>query len=310
MGFREDVRTGLAGRPKTLLAKYFYDDLGSALFEAICKLPEYYLTRAESQILQRHADDIIAGVGTPVEIIELGSGSATKTRYLIDAAFRVQQKLAYRPIDISQSSIDASAAALQRAYPNIVVDAYAAEYLNGLKGLHRDNGARALVLFLGSNVGNFDPVEAVTTLRAIKAVVRHDDGFLLGADLKKDASVLRAAYDDPLGVTAAFNKNILARINRELGGHFEPHAFVHRAWYNEQAGRVEMHLESLKRQRVPIDSLDMVVELDEGETIHTESSYKYDAKQIDELARTTGFEVRARWTDDKGLFSSNLFVAT
>jgi dimethylhistidine N-methyltransferase len=309
MSFPEDVRAGLTGRPKMLLAKYFYDELGSTLFEAISKLPEYYLTSAEAQILARNSDDIIATLGAPVEIVELGSGSAVKTRYLIDAAFHVQSQLQYRPIDISQAAITASSSALQRAYPNIVIDAYATDYLNGLKQLRRDNGSRTLILFLGSNVGNFEPSEAASTLRAISASMRPKDAFLLGADLKKDPEVLRAAYDDPVGVTAAFNKNILRRINRELGGHFDLRAFVHRAWFNEEAGRVEMHLESTRRQRVAIDALDIVAEFDEGETIHTESSYKYDFDQIDALAHANGLEVKKRWVDDEGRFSSNLLVA-
>lgn len=310
MSFAEDVRAGLTRRPKILYAKYFYDDLGSALFEAITKLPEYYLTRAESEILAYNSDDIVRTVGGPIEIVELGSGSSTKTRYLLDAAFRVQQRVRYRPIDISQAAIDSSTATLRRFYPNIVIDAYAQEYLSGLKQLRRDNGSRALILFLGSNVGNFEPTEAGLTLRAISSALRPGDAFLLGADLKKDPAILRAAYDDALGVTAAFNKNILGRINRELGGHFDLHQFAHRAWYNDSAGRVEMHLESARRQRVPVDALDMVAEFDEGETIHTESSYKYGPDQIDALALETGFRVAKRWVDPQRRFSSNLLIGS
>jgi L-histidine Nalpha-methyltransferase len=309
MSFADDVRTGLTGRPKTLFAKYFYDAVGSALFEAITKLPEYYLTRAESEILAYNSDDIVRTVGSPIEIVELGSGSSTKTRYLLDAAFRVQDRVRYRPIDISQAAIESSSATLRRMYPNIVVDAYAQEYLSGLKQLRRDNGSRALIIFLGSNVGNFEPEEAGTTLRAISGALRPGDAFLLGADLKKDPAVLRAAYDDALGVTAAFNKNILARINRELGGHFDLNQFRHRAWYNESASRVEMHLESARAQRVLVEAIDIVVDFDEGETIHTESSYKYDTEQLDALARDTGFAVAKRWVDPQRRFSSNLLVS-
>jgi len=309
MSFAADVRAGLTTRPKMLLAKYFYDELGSALFEAITKLPEYYLTRAESEILARHADEMVDAIGVPIELIELGSGSAVKTRYLIDAAFRRQPALRYRPIDISPSALEGAAAALRKAYPKIVVDAHATDYLHGLQQLQRGNGHRALVLFLGSNVGNFDPVEADATLRAVSGALRPGDGFLLGADLRKDPRVLEAAYDDPIGVTAAFNKNILLRINRELGGHFDVAAFDHRAVYNEEAGRVEMHLVSSRPQRVRIDGLDLEIAFDQGESIHTESSYKYDAAQIETLARATGFEVKRRWLDSNGAFSSNLLVA-
>ena len=306
MSFAADVRAGLSHAPKTLQAKYFYDELGSALFEAICKLPEYYLTRAEAEILERHSDEIVDRVGAPIELIELGSGSATKTRYLIDAVFRRQPALQYRPIDISRSALDESTAALRKVYPNISIDAHADDYLHGLRRLQRENGNHALVLFLGSNIGNFDPAEAQTTLRAVSATLRDGDGFLLGADLKKDPSVLHAAYDDPLGVTAAFNKNILLRINRELGGHFDPAAFKHRAVWSPSASRVEMLLVSTGAQRVAIDGLGMNVDFQDNETIHTESSYKYDATQIDALARDSGFRVEQRWTDSSGGFSSNL----
>jgi len=306
MSFAADVRAGLSHHPKTLAAKYFYDELGSTLFEAICKLPEYYLTRAETEILEHHADEIVDCVGTPIELIELGSGSAMKTRYLIDAAFRRQPTLQYRPIDISKSALDESTSALREAYPNLSVDPHADDYLQGLRRLRRDNGQRALVLFLGSNVGNFDPAEAERTLHAVSSTLRNGDAVLLGADLKKDPAILHAAYDDPLGVTAAFNKNILLRINRELGGHFDLAAFEHRAVWSAPAGRVEMLLVSTQAQRVPIDRLGMSVVLEAGETIHTESSYKYDAGQIETLARATGFEVVQRWMDSSGGFSSNL----
>lgn len=309
MGFVDDVRTGLGGPRKWLWAKYFYDELGSALFEAICVLPEYYLTRAEAEILREHAPQIIDTVGTPLEIVELGSGSAVKTRHLIDAAFKRQPTLRFRPIDISAAALHASARALACEYPGITVDGINADYLTGLTRLSRNGVRRRLAVFLGSNIGNFQPGEAQTTLSALRGVLEPGDGFLLGADLKKERAVLEGAYDDAAGVTAAFNRNMLARINRELGGHFDVDSFRHRAFYNEAESRVEMHLVSLRRQDVPIDAAGIVAHFEDGESIHTESSYKFDSDSIGGLAGATGFDVRASWTDAARRFADFLLVA-
>lgn len=310
MPFAEDVKAGLSASPKRLLPKYFYDDIGSTLFDAICLLPEYYLTRAEDEILDRHAREIVAAVGSPIDLIELGSGSAIKTRRIISAALERQPTLRYRPIDISPSALKASSEALSREYPNVTVDGVAAEYLEGLKRISHNGAVRKMVLFLGSNIGNFDPHDAVSTLCAVHDVLKDGDALLLGADLKKDRAVLEAAYDDAEGVTAAFNLNVLARINRELGGEFDIKKFAHSARYDEKLGRVEMHIVSREAQTVPIKSLGMEVHFESGETIHTESSYKYDKARLADLATLTGFELTNTWTDSAGMFSSNLLRAS
>lgn len=309
MSLADEVRAGLTANPKTLPTKYLYDDLGSALFEVICLLPEYYLTRSEASILRASAADVIRAVGDTVEIVELGSGTATKTRLLLDAALASQGALRYSPIDISRSALDATVQALNAEYPAIDVRAQATDYLEGLARFSRDGVARTLVLFLGSNVGNFEPFEARRTLRAVRNAIKPGDALLLGADMKKDITVLEAAYNDSLGVTSAFNKNLLLRINRELGGHFDLAAFAHRAYYNTAEGRIEMHLRSIGTQRVAVDGLGMEIEFANGETIHTESSYKYDAAQIIALAAATGFELKRTWSDRTDSFTSNLFIA-
>jgi L-histidine Nalpha-methyltransferase len=311
MPFAEDVRAGLSARPKTLPPKYFYDELGSALFEAICLLPEYYLTRAETEVLTARADEIVARV-EPARLIELGSGSAVKTRFVIEAALRRQKHLAYSAIDISHSALAATEQSLQAQYPGLIVRGYQGEYYDGLRALASDDGrvatsqGRTLALFLGSNIGNFDPPEALRFLRAIRAVLAADDALLLGTDLKKDAAVLEAAYDDAIGLTAAFNLNILARINRELGGHFDVRSFEHNARYDAAAGRVEMHLRSRVSQKVAIDALAMTVAFAQGETIHTESSYKFSRDDVARLANEAGFRLEHAWADAQQRFGCNL----
>jgi len=309
MSLGDEVRAGLSAHPKTLPTKYLYDDLGSALFEVICLLPEYYLTRAEASILRAHARDIIASVGDSLEIVELGSGTATKTRLLLDAALARQGALRYSPIDISRSALDQTVHALNAEYPAITVDPQVADYHEGLRRFSRNGVERTLVLFLGSNIGNFEPYEAARTLRAVRDTLRPGDSLLMGADMKKDIAIIEGAYNDKLGVTAAFNKNLLLRINRELGGHFDLDAFRHRASYNAAEGRVEMHLISDAAQDVAIDQLGMEVHFEPGESIHTESSYKYDADQIKALANETGFDVAKTWKDSENTFTSNLLLA-
>ncbi len=310
MSFAHDVRAGLTAPQKTLPAKYFYDELGSALFEAICLLPEYYLTRAEDEILKRHAAEIVAAVRGPFDIVELGSGSATKTRRIIAAALAQQQSLAYHPIDISKSALEASAEALQREFPGLLVEGIATDYFDGLHRISRSGAMHRLALFLGSNVGNFEPPETIRVLRALREVLEPGDALLLGADLRKDPAMLEAAYDDPLGITAAFNLNILVRINRELDGEFDLESFSHLARYDETRGRVEMHVVSRVSQTVGIQALDLNVQFAQGESIHTESSYKYDEPAIRELATKSGFELSQTWSDAEHRFSSNLLLAT
>ncbi len=309
--FREDVRAGLTARPKKLLPKYFYDELGSQLFEAICLLPEYYLTRAENEIFARYADEIVSAVGLEeIALLEMGSGSASKTRRIIEALLRRQDELVYTTIDISASALDTSSRVLLQSYEGLRIEAYASDYFDGLAALENvDSHRKTLALFLGSNVGNFDPAEAVEFLRAVRRVLRRGDALLLGADLKKHPAILEAAYDDALGVTAAFNLNLLARINRELEADFDLRAFRHRAVYNEEAGRVEVYTVSLRRQCVRVRALELEVEFEEGERLHTENSYKYDLVGLTKLAEATGFELARTWLDAREQFSSNLFLA-
>jgi dimethylhistidine N-methyltransferase len=313
--FAEDVRRGFGAEPKSLPPKYFYDELGSHLFDAICLLPEYYLTRAEAEIFKLYSREIVAearGGGAHVTLVELGSGSASKTRHIIEALLLEQSRLRYVPVDISTAALEASASALLGDYEGLSVEAYAADYDTALPrlGARLNDGGRALVLFLGSNVGNFDRAGARDFLRRVRGVLREGDRLLLGADLKKEAAVLEAAYDDPLGVTAAFNLNLLARINRELGADFSPRDFRHVALYDAREGRVEMHVESLREQTVCVGALGLDFHFRKGERVHTENSYKYSPDELSALAAETGFTLARAWLDSAERFSSNLFVAS
>lgn len=308
-GFAEDVRKGLSAPQKRFLPKYFYDELGSQLFEAICLLPEYYLTRAENEIIERYSDQIVASVQGNKTLLEMGSGSASKTRLIIEALLRRQQELLFIPVDISASALESSSRILLQSYPRLKIEAYAADYFAGLAELGKKPRARTLALFLGSNISNFDIEEAHRFLRALRNVLQQGDALLLGADLKKDPAILEAAYNDALGVTSAFNLNVLTRINRELGGTFDLRSFQHKAFYNEEMGRIEIYIESLVDQRVRIEKLDLEVEFAAGELIHTENSYKYDIAGIERLAAETGFELSHTWLDSQERFSSNLLLA-
>lgn len=309
-GLADDVRNGLMAHPKRFLPKYFYDELGSQLFEAICLLPEYYLTRAENEILEHYADEIAASVEGQKTLVEMGSGSASKTRLVIEALLREQSELLFMPVDISATALESSSRILLQSYPRLRIEAYAADYFAGLAELGKKTRGRTLALFLGSNISNFDEEEAVRFLKAMRSVLCRGDALLLGADLKKDKAVLEAAYNDALGVTSAFNLNVLARINRELGGTFDLRAFKHYAFYNDDAGRIEIYIQSLIEQRVKIEKLDIEVEFSAGELIHTENSYKYDNSRIDRLAVSTGFQRTRTWLDSDKRFSSNLLIAT
>jgi len=307
--FAHDVQLGLTANPKTLAPKYFYDALGSQLFEAICLLPEYYLTRSETEIFANHAAEIVAKLPGPVTIAELGSGSSLKTRLLVEAILKRQTQLHYQPIDISSTILEQSAIMLLGHYQNLRITAQAADYTRGLHSILRNKGEKLLILFLGSNIGNYKPDDALRLLRDIRRSVEAGDGLLLGADLKKSAAVLEKAYDDALGVTKSFNLNLLLRINRELGGNFDLTRFAHRATYNKDLGCIETHLISSTAQTVKITALELHVDFFEGETIHTESSYKYDLSQLKDLAEMSGFESAGTWLDQDERFSCNLWVA-
>jgi dimethylhistidine N-methyltransferase len=305
--FARDVRRGLTSNPKHLFPKYLYDELGSRLFEAICQVDEYYLTRAEDEILTNYADEIVGSTPDCRTLIELGSGSAEKTRKIIEALIRRGGELLFVPVDISASALAESSHALLDSYPNLRIDAYAADYFQALEALPQRDASPALVLFLGSNIGNFEKDEATDFLRAIRRVLRRGDALLLGADLKKDPAILEAAYNDSLGVTRSFIVNELERINRELEANFDLWAFGLRSVYNESLGRVEVSLESLKPQEVTIRSLHLTIALAAGERIHVENAYKFDTEDLQNLGEQTGFKLERTWLDNSERFSSNLF---
>lgn len=307
--FAADVRTGLAKPQKELLSKYLYDDVGSALFEVISVLPEYGLTRADERVLQSNAYDIVERLPLPLAVAELGSGSGKKTRWLLKAlAWR--QHTAYHPIEISPTAL----AMCKRELGDIdslSIVGFEREYLDGLAEVaaRRKKGQHVLVLFLGSTIGNFDRPAGVEFLRSIRQALLPGDTLLLGTDLLKPVSQLLEAYDDSLGVTAAFNKNLLVRINRELGANFSLANFDHLARFNPQARSVEMHLLSKRPQTVTIPGAGFSVRFAEGETIWTESSHKYTRDEVCEMARDTGFQCSAQWCDQEWPFAESLLIA-
>lgn len=306
--FAQDVRAGLTAPRKFLSSKYFYDDVGSALFDAITLLPEYYLTRAETAILRQCGWEMVRALGNPVEFIELGSGSAVKTRILIEEALRVQRSLRYSPIDISAQALRSSAQALVAHYPALTVTAYAGDYFGVLGTPQLERKGPVLYMFMGSNIGNYEPSAGAELLRVLASSLKNRDGLLLGTDMKKDPAALKLAYDDPAGVTAAFNKNLLSRINRELGAGFDLREFTHVAHYDEKRGAVESYLEAGRDLLVHVAKLDLAVTFKAGERIHTESSYKYAPADIDALAAQAGLRVRQFWTDKTDRFRVNLLV--
>jgi len=304
-GFAREVRSGLS-RPgqKTLPCSYFYDAVGSALFEAITALPEYGLTRADARVIEAHAQEIAAAMGGAPLMVELGSGSGAKTRRLLEAV----RPVTYCPIDVSAAALGMCARSLADAAE---VEPIEASYLDGLRAAarRRDAGRPILLLFLGSTIGNFEIEAANEFLYGIRAELEPGDALLLGTDLVKPAAELLAAYDDPAGVTAAFNRNLLARINRELGGDFDLRRFEHLARYNGAAQRIEMHLLSLAGQCVHVRDAGLTVRIEAGETIHTESCHKFRLEQIGGMARAGGFRVEAQWTDAEWGFAESLLRA-
>ena len=303
------VREGLNARPKRLPAWLFYDRAGSRLFDAITELDEYYLTRTERGIFFLASDEIVnqARDGRRLRIAELGAGSAEKTRLLLRAAVERQDEVVYEPVDVSASALDVAKRRIEREIPGVMVAPRVMDYTDGdghkfhLGALDPDE--RRLVLYIGSSIGNFEPTEAERLLRRVRAGLEIGDSMLLGVDLVKDKATLVAAYDDGQGVTAAFNKNVLIRLNRELDADFDVDAFAHRAVWNQAKSRMEMHLVSRRAHQVNVDELDMTVEFAAGETIHTENSYKYRPGQAEALLAETGFKPVETWTDAKGWFA-------
>jgi dimethylhistidine N-methyltransferase len=307
--FAADVRDFLT-RPgqRELPSKYLYDEVGSALFEAICLLPEYGLSRAGSRLIRSHAREIVERMPAPLHVAELGSGSGKKTRLILEALAR-RSHLYYYPIEISPAALAACEKEVGQIELVSVVG-YEKPYLEGLRAVaaRRAEGEHLLVLFLGSTIGNFDRSAADVFLREVRAILQPGDSLLLATDLVKDVDILLLAYDDPAGVTAAFNLNLLARLNRELGADFDLSAFHHEARWDSSERRIEMHLRSLRRQRVEIPASHLCIRLEEGETIWTESSHKYRPQEPFEMADRTGFRCVAQWIDEKWLFAQNLWL--
>jgi dimethylhistidine N-methyltransferase len=295
--FREDVLSGLTKNRRQIPPKYFYDEEGSRLFDAICQLPEYYPTRAEIGLLKHYGTEMVQYMGEGSVLVEFGSGSSLKIRLLLEAL----RPAAYLPIDISREHLFNSARHLAYDYPRVAVHAICADYTRPLV-LPRDfaEGAKA-GFFPGSSIGNFEPPEALQFLKQIATLLGAGSGLLIGVDLKKDAALLNAAYNDSRGITAAFNLNLLRRINRELEGNFDLSSFEHRAFYNAVKGRVEMHLVSRKNQTVTVSN--QAFEFHTGETLHTENSYKYSIEEFQQLARAAGFQPQRVWTGEQALFS-------
>ncbi len=306
--FLDAVKIGLTSDRKSLPCRFFYDEVGSRLFEEICSLPEYYLTRSEREILTTYASRIVEGLPEDTTVVELGSGSATKTRLLIEALLAERATLRFTPIDISASALESSSVSLLEAFPQLAILAVAAEYQDGIAALKEENSGPELILWLGSSIGNLTRPAATQFLHSLRTEMSSEDRFLIGIDLRKSAAVLEPAYDDAAGVTARFNKNVLIRVNEELDGHFDLASFEHLARYDEAEGRVEMHLVSQIDQTVVIDDLKLDVAFAEGETIHTENSYKYSLDEIGDLATTSGLMIEGQWFDGERRFSLNLLA--
>jgi len=295
--FAEDVAYYLSLTPRQLPSQYLYDDLGSALFEAICRLPWYPIARVERELLRLHAHEIFARVNDLSTLVELGPGSGEKLMMLLGAD-RSGPMTAHL-VDVSQHALDAASRALS-AHVDLAVVPHRATYEVGLAEAMREprTGGRALVLFLGSNIGNFDPPGVAAFLLGVRAALSPGDGLLLGVDLVKPAGELLLAYNDPLGVTSAFNKNLLVRANREVGADFDVDGFTHRAVWTPGPSRIEMHLVSVRRQNVHVPGARLGLTLEEGETIWTESSYKYRPADIQPLLMRAGFTVLDQWAAD------------
>ena len=297
-GFRADMLAALSAPVRSISPKYFYDARGSELFDAICELPEYYPTRTEHVLLESHAREIAARIGPQAEVLEFGAGSLRKVRLLLDA---LEQPRRFVPIDISGEHLHAAARGLRQAYPGLAVEPLEADYTQALSLPPPDpQGGRRLGFFPGSTIGNFDPDQALAFLRMAARVLR-GGALLLGADLVKDPAVLHAAYNDAQGVTAAFNLNLLARANREIGTDFELDGFAHGAFYNSPHRRIEMHLVSRRRQLVRLGGRVFVFE--HGDTLHTENSWKFSVGGLRALAAKAGFTPGPAWTDPQRLFS-------
>ncbi len=303
---KETVLAGLSGQPKRIPPKYFYDSEGSRLFEAICAQPEYYLTRVETALLQAEAQDIARRIGPMACMVEPGAGCCAKAQLLLGKL----EVASYWPVDISGDALAQAAGRLSSEYPALGVTAVQLDFTaaDDFASLlpHLPASGRRLVYYPGSSIGNAGPAEAVGLLKAFRTLAGNDGGLLIGFDLKKEEARLHAAYNDAAGVTAAFNRNLLVRLNRELGADFKPEKFAHHAFYNIQAGRIEMHLVSRVRQQVTVAGVPIGFEA--GESLHTENSYKYLPDEFDALAAQAGFAREAGWQDGERLFAVQYYV--
>lgn len=304
--FARDVAHGLAAPQKWLPPKYFYDERGSQLYEQICALPEYYPYRAEREILSTYATQIHAEIGH-LALVEFGSGSATKTRHLLAAYEWAGRPFRYCPVDIAREVLWDTANRLLQEYSHVEIRAIHADFAGQPEVIQAFQLEKKAVAFFGSSLGNFTPAESVEFLQRTAAIMGPEDVFLLGIDLKKSPAILLPAYDDAQGVTAAFNLNVLHRINRELGGRFDPQSFEHLALYNDAQGCIEMHLRSREAQRVPIVNIEQVVSFGKDETIHTESSFKYSVDEVRDLGYQANLVLRRTWFDARRWFLLALF---
>ena len=296
--FLKDVLEGLSASPKTLLCKYFYNERGSLLFEKICELDEYYLTRAELELMRTQIEEIVQTIGTQCCLVELGSGSSLKTELILE---RLQSPSIYVPVDISQEMLMRTAERFRQNYTQFSLQPVCADFTKPFDLPRLKENLPTIVYFPGSTIGNFSPEQAMKLLRRIRDSICDEGGLLVGYDLKKNRSILEAAYDDSLGVTGEFNLNMLKRINDELGADFDVSQFEHRAIYNEDQGRVEMHLVSLGHQLVKIG--DTRISLETDETIHTENSYKFTVEEFSQLAMNVGLHSVETWYDSRGYFA-------
>jgi dimethylhistidine N-methyltransferase len=303
----EAIRRGLTAQPKQLPSHFFYDAEGSRLFEQICDLPEYYLTRAETEILSQTSKDLARRLPQIRTLIELGSGSATKTEYLL-RAFGADRFLRYAPIDVSRSALEESVERLECLHPEIEIWAAIAEYESGIAALEAYDLGPKLTMWLGSSIGNLRRPAAAAFLSRRRESMSHEDRMIVGIDLRKDRDVLERAYDDRQGITARFNLNLLTRINRELDGDFDLEGFAHQVHYDESLGSVQSFLESRADQTVRLSALDFEIPFEDGERIHTEDSYKYSFEEIHEIADEAGLLLEHRYLDSAKSFSLNLLA--
>ncbi len=302
--FADDVKIGLSSKKKFLLPKYFYDSKGSELFEQICSTPEYYVTRTETEIIKKYADEITKANCTKKHLVELGSGSSVKTKILIDSLLRAKKVLHYLPIDVSDIMVSSSKELISEK-EGLKVSGFISEYEKGLSLISELYMEPKLIIFLGSSIGNFDFLQSVKFVSYIRSKMNKGDSLLIGFDMRKDANVLNAAYDDKAGITAAFNLNLLTRINNELGGNFDLSKFAHKAFFNDDCSRIEMHLVSLDEQDVTISG--ETFHFNKGEDIYTESSYKFTTDMISDIGWFSNMRLSNIWTDDKHYFSLCLF---